>query len=277
MESLHHTQGNDASSYNGNNTKGESPSSPLYDIVCVGFGPAALAIAIAMHERGLSNTYKNVLFLERQAEFGWHTGMLLPGTKMQISFMKDLATMRNPQSYFTFVNYLHKKNRLANFINLSTHTPFRAEFNDYMKWCASHFNDVVRYSQEVVNVSPGKTSSEANGNAIDCFWVNTRDVRSGDSQRVCAKHVIVANGGEGSIPEGLQGSNLEDQIIHSSQYLKKVPQKFQEENAEYRFAVVGGGQSAVEISEDLQSRYPKSRVSLVFRDSALRPSDDSPL
>ncbi|OKL57901.1 hypothetical protein UA08_06422 [Talaromyces atroroseus] len=250
----------------------EGPESSQYDIVCVGFGPAALAIAIAMHERGFSS--KNVLFLERQTEFGWHTGMLLPGTKMQISFMKDLATMRNPQSHFTFVNYLHKHNRLANFINLSTHTPFREEFNDYMKWCAGHFTDRVRYGQEVLGVSPGKTSSS--GNAVDCFWINARDVRSGDVQRFCAKHVIVANGGEFSIPDGLQNPDFSDRIIHSSQYLKNVPQRFQNDNAEYRFAVVGGGQSAVEISEDLQSRYPKSRVSLIFRDSALRPSDDSP-
>lgn len=249
----------------------QGPESSQYDIVCVGFGPAALAIAIAMHERGFDS--KNVLFLERQTEFGWHTGMLLPGTKMQISFMKDLATMRNPQSYFTFVNYLHKHNRLAHFINLSTHTPFREEFNDYMKWCASHFKERVRYGQEVLRVSPAASA----GSVIESFWINTRDVQSGELQRVYAKHVIVANGGECSIPEGLQSPDLNDRVIHSSQYLKTVPHTHKDENAEYRFAVVGGGQSAVEISEDLQSRYPKARVSLIFRDSALRPSDDSPL
>lgn len=265
MESIQTSSGIDAPSK-------ASPESSQYDIVCVGFGPAALAIAIAMRERGSSNT-KNVLFLERQAEFGWHTGMLLPGTKMQISFMKDLATMRNPQSYFTFVNYLHKHNRLAHFINLSTQTPFREEFNDYMKWCASHFGDQVSYNQEVLKVSPGQKT----GSAIDSFWVTARDVRSGDVQRISAKHVIVANGGEYSIPKGLQSPDISHRIAHSSQYLKRVPQQFQDDNGEYRFAVVGGGQSAVEISEDLQSRYPKSCVSLIFRDSALRPSDDSPL
>ncbi|EED14680.1 L-ornithine 5-monooxygenase, putative [Talaromyces stipitatus ATCC 10500] len=252
-----------------------SPESSQYDIVCVGFGPAALAIAIAIHERGASFD-KSVLFLERQAEFGWHTGMLLPGTKMQISFMKDLATMRNPQSYFTFVNYLHKHNRLANFINLSTQTPFREEFNDYMKWCASHFRDQVTYNQEVLNVSPGQQKAPSPESAIDCFWVTSRDVQSGDVQRICSKHVIVANGGEYSIPKGLKSPDSSDRIVHSSQYLNRVPQQFKDENGNYNFAVVGGGQSAVEISEDLQSRYPKSRVSLIFRDSALRPSDDSP-
>lgn len=250
-----------------------SPHSQQYDILCIGFGPAALAIAIAIRERGLGD--KRILFLERQGEFGWHTGMLLPGTKMQISFMKDLATMRNPQSYFTFANYLHKHDRLANFINLSTHTPFREEFNDYMKWCASHFGDWVQYFQEVVKVTPMKTNSSKN--AVESFGVTTKDVKSGSTRHLYAKHVIVANGGEMSIPDGLKSPRLNGQIIHSSQYLNTVPRQFKDENAKYRFAVVGGGQSAVEIAEDLQSRYPKSRVALIFRDSALRPSDDSPL
>lgn len=122
-------------------------------------------------------------------------------------------------------------------------------------------------------MSPGRKT----GSTIDSFWVTARDIRSGDVLRISAKHVIVANGGEYSIPEGLKSPEIGDRVVHSSQYLKQVPQKFRDENAEHRFAVVGGGQSAVEIAEDLQSRYPKSRVSLIFRDSALRPSDDSPL
>jgi L-ornithine N5-oxygenase len=39
---------------------------------------------------------------------------------------------------------------------------------------------------------------------------------------------------------------------------------------------VGSGQSAAEIFNDLQSRYPNSRTTLVIKDTALRPSDDSP-
>jgi L-ornithine N5-oxygenase len=270
MEQSQNIQGAE-SSFEGKSIS--SPHSQQYDILCIGFGPAALAIAIAIRERGLAD--KNVLFLERQAEFGWHTGMLLPGTKMQISFMKDLATMRNPQSYFTFANYLHKHDRLANFINLSTHTPFREEFNDYMKWCASHFGDWVQFNQEVVKVTPVKTN--APNQAVESFNVTARDVKSSSTRHLYAKHVIVANGGEMSVPDGLRSPQFNGQIIHSSQYLNTVPRQFKYENAKYRFAVVGGGQSAVEIAEDLQSRYPNSRVALIFRDSALRPSDDSPL
>ena len=256
-----------------------SNANSQYDIVCVGFGPAALSIAIALREdHGGLAASKRVLFLEKQAEFGWHMGMLLPGTKMQISFMKDLATMRNPQSYFTFTNYLHQHGRLAHFINLSTHMPFREEFNDYMKWCASHFNDWVRYNHEVVSVAAVAPSSKAD--PVRQFTVSSRDVRTGRQQTVTTKHVIVASGGEMAMPDTLKTSlrlTGEEQVIHSSQYMVKIHEKLPNTSAPYRVAVVGGGQSAVEICEDVQSRFPNSRVSLIFRDTALRPSDDSPL
>jgi L-ornithine N5-oxygenase len=248
-----------------------SEDSSHYDIVSVGFGPAALAIAIAMRDAGLR---PRVLFLEKQPEFGWHTGMLLPGTKMQISFIKDLATLRNPRSHFTFLNYLHQKDRLVQFTNLSTHTPFREEFNDYMKWCASHFNDWVRYGQEVISIAPAPTQGSAW--PAEYFKIVSRDTRTGQLKELSAKNVIVANGRQPAVPAGL---SLRDEpvLVHSSAYMNTVPKKFQNPTGSYRFAVVGGGQSAVEIAEDLLSRYPNAKVSLVVRAPALKPSDDSPL
>ena len=46
-------------------------------------------------------------FVERQARFGWHRGMLLEDATMQVSFLKDLVTLRNPASGFSFLSYLH--------------------------------------------------------------------------------------------------------------------------------------------------------------------------
>lgn len=60
----------------------------VHDLICVGFGPASLAIAIALHdalEAGgstLRTHEPKVRFLERQQRFAWHAGMLLPGAKM---------------------------------------------------------------------------------------------------------------------------------------------------------------------------------------------------
>ena len=98
----------------------------VHDLICVGFGPASLAIAVALHdalEDGIPNlrtVQPKVRFLERQQQFSWHAGMLLPGAKMQISFLKDLATLRNPRSQFTFLNYLYTNSRLVQFSNLGT-------------------------------------------------------------------------------------------------------------------------------------------------------------
>ncbi|EEP76500.1 predicted protein [Uncinocarpus reesii 1704] len=241
-----------------------------FDIVSVGFGASALSIAIAMRDRGVQS---RALFLERQSEFGWHTGMLIPGTKMQISFLKDMATLRNPRSHFTFLNYLHTKGRLVHFTNLSTHTPFREEFNDYMKWCASHFDDWVRYDQEVMSVTPVESRP---GWPIELFKVVVGDRQTGEVRELYAKNVVVATGGEPAIPQCLLKDCLYNTVVHSSAYLNTVPHLLKEQAAEYRVAVIGGGQSAAEICEDLASRYPASKIKLVTRGTSLRPSDDSP-
>ncbi|KAI5304946.1 PAK- GC kinase Sid1 [Ascosphaera pollenicola] len=237
-----------------------------YDIISVGFGAAALSIAIALRDRGIK---PRIVFLEKQPEFGWHTGMLLPGTKMQISYLKDLATQRDPTSHFTFLNYLHVKGRLVNFTNLSTHLPLREEFNDYLKWCASHFDDIVQYKQEVLSVTP-------NGSPAGSFTVKTRDVDTGAVKELVGKQIIVATGGEKAIPASLASQSLPEGVIHSSEFMNKVPQRFTNPHAEYRCAIIGGGQSAVELSEEFGSRYPNSKVELFMKGSAMRPSDDSP-
>jgi L-ornithine N5-oxygenase len=63
--------------------------------------------------------------------------MLLPDTIMQISCLKDLATLRNPTSPFTFLSYLHEHNRLVSFINRGSVIPTRREYADYLKWAAN--------------------------------------------------------------------------------------------------------------------------------------------
>lgn len=110
---------------------------PVLDLVGVGFGPSNLALAVALNEYNENATLPiTAEFVEVKPEFGWHTGMLLPGTTMQISFLKDLATQRNPKSEFTFLNYLTERGRLTEFINFKTFFPTRLEFHDYLAWAA---------------------------------------------------------------------------------------------------------------------------------------------
>lgn len=249
-----------------------SDSDGLHDIICVGFGPASLAIAVALHDAVGSNTLREgtspkALFLEKQDRFAWHAGMLLPGAKMQISFMKDMATFRDPRSHFTFLNYLHKQDRLVEFTNLSTFLPSRVEYEDYLRWCASHFSDVVRYGEEVIKVIPVPSAS------VHQFTVISRDIL-GNTYTYKAKNVVMAIGGQPNIPKSLPQNH--PRIVHSSKYAHLVPKILSDVNAPYRIAVVGAGQSAAEIFNNIQILYPNSKTALVMKQEWLKPSDDSP-
>lgn len=247
-----------------------SGTGEIYDLICVGFGPASLAIAIALHDR---RTTARVLFLERQAQFAWHAGMILPGSRMQISFIKDLATLRNPRSEFTFTNYLHKKNRLVAFTNLGTFLPLREEYNDYMSWCASHFDDYVRYGQECISVAPTGAASER---PVRSWEVVSNNIGTGEVSKLVARHVVIAVGGKPNIPDAFP-SPLNPKVIHSSGYSTQVPKLLSDKDKAYTIAVIGAGQSAAEIFNDIHSRYPNSKTRLIIKGSALKPSDDSPL
>ncbi|KAL8944650.1 MAG: hypothetical protein Q9216_000347 [Gyalolechia sp. 2 TL-2023] len=244
-------------------------SNEVYDLVCVGFGPASLAIAVAIHDKGVP---ARVLYLERQHEFKWHSGMLLPDARMQISFLKDLATLRDPRSHFTFLNYLKSKNRLVAFTNLSTFLPLRDEYNDYLTWCASHFDQYVRYSQETLQISPAKLKDRR----VVAWDILSKDVITRERTTVCARHVVIAVGGRPKVPPALSDPSPNSPVVHSSRYSHTIPNILADKLKASHVAVVGGGQSAAEIFNDLQNRFDNIRVSLYTGDSALRPSDDSP-
>ncbi|MDE1902058.1 MAG: SidA/IucD/PvdA family monooxygenase, partial [Alphaproteobacteria bacterium] len=69
------------------------------DIIGIGFGPANLSLAIALQERAEeSGNRLETVFLEQKSAFGWFPEMLIPGATMQVSFLKDLVSLRNPCS-----------------------------------------------------------------------------------------------------------------------------------------------------------------------------------
>ena len=256
----------------------------LHDLVCVGFGPASLAIAVALHDKLVaarsevkasrpSSQSPKVVFIERQTQFAWHAGMLLPGATMQITFIKDLATLRNPKSDFTFLNYLHCRQRLVHFSNLGTFFPLRLEYEDYMRWCAGWFDEVVEYNQEVLDVAP--EASKNGDSKINSFIVRSKNLATGNIINYQARHVVIAVGGRPELPITLPQNH--PRIVHSSCYARLVPELLKEKQHPFNIAVVGGGQSAAEIFNDLHSRYPNAKTSLLIKGAALKPSDDSPL
>ena len=242
-----------------------SVHSQEYDVVGIGFGPANLAIAIALEEQSDLQGLR-YCFLEKQPRFEWHGGMLLEGTRMQVSFLKDLATLRNPASRFTFVNYLHDNHRLDSFINMGTFFPTRVEYNDYMRWSADQFQERVHYGQEVIAIEPVEQGGEVE-------WVRIRSRNAdGSEKEIFTRNLVIGIGGYPKIPAVFAGK-MGDNMVHSSRYKHEYERFGRHETP--RIAVIGAGQSAAEIYLDLMDQYPDGKMDLVSRSRALHPADDS--
>src|SRR5690348_13874593 len=102
------------------------------ELLAIGAGPSNLALAVALEELAPDDLARDSLLVEANDEVAWQPGMLLPWTRSQVSFLKDLVTLRNPHSRFSFVSYLHGSGRLDDFINLGSFTPYRLEISGYL-------------------------------------------------------------------------------------------------------------------------------------------------
>lgn len=238
----------------------------IYDLIGIGFGPSNIALAITLEEKKLMNHHIESFFIEKQPNFAWHASMMLENAHMQVSFLKDLATMRNPCSYFTFTNYLHQKNRLQDFINLKTFFPSRHEFNDYLAWAASHFDHCCAYGEEVIDILP-----EKQGDDVLLLRVRSRDQQHLIHERL-TRSLVISIGGQPRIPDCFLPLKGDARVFHSHHYLRKI----KEHSHAKRIAVVGAGQSASEIFLDLHQRFDAANVDLIMRARSIKPSDDSP-
>lgn len=261
---------------------------PVYDLLGIGFGPSNLALAIALTERNAEPGGRvrptTALFVERQARFGWHRGMLLENATMQVSFLKDLVTLRNPTSSFSFLNYLHARGRLIDFINHKSLFPLRLEFHDYLEWAAAKVTDLVRYGQEAIAVRPvfdggptagldeERTAAPAAGAGHGVATRFEVTVRTGGRTQVYqARNLVLATGLRPRLPEGLTGS---DRVWHSRDLLHRVDQL--DADPPGRLIVLGAGQSAAEVTAYLHDRFPRAEVCAVFSRYGYSPADDSP-
>ena len=250
----------------------DEPSPPVYDLVGVGFGPSNLALAIAAVEHnGQANDDERVAvrFFERQPAFGWHRGMLLEDATMQVSFLKDLVTLRNPASGFSFLAYLHECGRLIDFINHKTLFPLRVEFHAYLEWAAARVADLVDWGHEVVCVEP-----VVSGDEVVAVDVTARELTAaGNGREVTyrARNVVIGTGLQPRFPKGISGS---EHVWHNHQLLHRVEEI--DAQAARRFVVVGAGQSAAEVTAFLHERFAEAEVVSVFSRYGYSPADDSP-
>ncbi|CCK31898.1 peptide N-oxygenase [Streptomyces davaonensis JCM 4913] len=244
----------------------------IYDVLGLGFGPSHLALAIALHEHGVSphqGAGFRVGFLERQPRFGWHRGMLIDDATMQVSFLKDLVTMRDPTSDFSFLCYLRERGRLVDFLNQKTLFPLRIEFHDYFEWAAARVEHLVEYAAEVVSVKPVTEDGE-----VRWFDVASRDPAAPERLTVRRTRTLcVATGLEPHLPPGAARS---DRVWHNSELLPRVDRLTRSGTPVRRAVVLGAGQSAAEAVDYLHRTFPEAEICSVFAKYGYTPADDSP-
>lgn len=241
----------------------------LYDVVGIGIGPANLALAVALEEESgqAGRPALDRVFLEVRPSYAWHPGMLLEGSLLQITALKDLATMRNPRSRFTFLNYLHEQGRLFHFLNLRDLFPTRLEFTEYLRWVAAELApDTIRYGRRVTAVR--RLTPEV-------VEVVATDLATGATETYRTRNVVVATGGQPVKPQGCELPEWSARLIHPFNFLPRLREGFPDESAAPHFVVVGSGQSGAEIFYYLVDRYPNARVTQALRGFGYKPVDES--
>ncbi|GAA1637121.1 lysine N(6)-hydroxylase/L-ornithine N(5)-oxygenase family protein [Actinoplanes couchii] len=246
----------------------------VHDLIGVGFGPSnlALAIAIAEHNAELGRAPGarpvKAAFVERQRGFGWHRGMLLEDATMQVSFLKDLVTLRNPKSGFSFLCYLQSRDRLVDFINQKNFFPSRMEFHDYLQWAAELVDGEVTYGREAVAIHPVLRDGE-----VTCFDVVAADV-DGTAEPIVmrARNLVL---GTGLVPRLPDGVTADDRIWHTRDLLPNAERLKRDTPSPRRLVVVGAGQSAAEAVDYLHREFPRAEVNAVITRYGYSPADDS--
>lgn len=222
---------------------------PHYTCVGIGVGPANLSLASQLYDHPEIDS----LFIEEKSHFGWHDGQLIASAKLQVPMLKDLVTLVDPTSRFSFLSYLHTMGRLYHFINAQFDSVPRAEFRNYMEWVAQ-LNPNIVFGQRVESVD-----------FSDTFVVRTTE------RVLTCDNVVVGVGREPWVPPI---ATLGARQFHVADFIGMAQRV-----GGLRVAVIGGGQSGAEAFLDLISRPASERprqVSWISRRSNFFPMDDSP-
>ncbi|HKT03799.1 MAG TPA: SidA/IucD/PvdA family monooxygenase [Rugosimonospora sp.] len=218
--------------------------------VGVGIGPANLSLASLLAGRPeITN-----VFFERRNRFSWHDGQLFPGTSLQVSMLKDLVSLADPTSGYSFVAYLHDQGRLYHYLHAKFEAVPREEFRNYFEW-ACRRNANLRFDE-------GVESIDFDGE----FVVRT------SRRTVTADNVVIGVGGEPWVPPSTR-PHLGESQFHVNQFLERP-----RDLGGRRVAVVGGGQSGAEAVLELISRPAGERprrTMWVSRRLNYFPIDDS--
>jgi lysine N6-hydroxylase len=223
----------------------------LLDVAGVGIGPFNLSVAALLQPL----EELQVRFYDRAPEFQWHSGLLFPEATIQVSFLKDLVTLADPTSPYSFLSFLYATKRLYRFINVNYTKVTRVEFNQYFRWvCASLPSLRLGCPVEAIFFDGDTLALDTGGEVVR------------------ARNVVLGSGLTPVIPE-CASPHLGPTVFHATRYLKQNVT-----TAGQRIAVIGGGQTGAEVFNHLLSdstRLPRELYWVSRRPNYL-PLDESP-
>lgn len=220
-------------------------------VLAIGAGPANLSLAALADPVG----DLRVSVVESRSSVSWHPGLLSSDARLQASSAKDLVSLVNPRSRFSFLNFLHEQGRLYRHLVAGGDCVSRKEFDQYFRWAAG-----------ILPVSLGERVVSVHHNDTRGFIVRTtRGCRMADD-------IVLGVGQEPHLPECARHISS-PWMWHASRHLDSgVPVNGRD------VLLVGGGQSAAEVALDLLSGRTGLPRRLIWAtgDAGLVPLDDSP-
>ncbi|ASR56063.1 ornithine monooxygenase [Cellulomonas sp. PSBB021] len=236
-----------------------------HDVIGIGFGPANIALAVALEEEGYD---LDVQFVESRPEPSWQAAMMLDGSDIQNHPVRDLVSLRNPRSRYSFINFLFENGRLLDHLNVPMEFPLRKEYAQYVSWVAGLVPAHVDYGVRVVGVE--RTTDDA---GEPCYRVTTSD-----GETLLGRALVVGTGRSPFVPEPFDTVDS-PRVFHLTDYLpalERLDALAADDGGPRSVTVVGGSQSAVELTLDLARRYPRAQVHTLVRSLTLRQKDTSP-
>jgi lysine N6-hydroxylase len=181
---------------------------------------------------------------------------MVPGARLQVSFLKDLVTLVDPTSAYSFLNYLADEGRLYRFLIARADSCSRQEFERYYQWAAGRLKS-VRWDRRVDGVYLRDGAFE---------------IKCSDGDPVAAHNLVLGTGRSIAMPsfaEKLRG----DAVLHSDELFMVRPALEGRD-----LLVIGAGQSGAEVVSHVLSGdlgLPRSLTWMSSRIGFL-PLDDSP-
>ncbi|MFC7063001.1 lysine N(6)-hydroxylase/L-ornithine N(5)-oxygenase family protein [Halobacillus seohaensis] len=232
----------------------------LYDVIGIGVGPFNLGLAALLDQTELTGA-----FFDETPKFEWHPGMLIENMDLQVPFLADLATLADPKSPYTFMNYLYEHDRMFPFYFHKHFKVPRQEYNHYLQWVANQLSGLY-FGHLIVDVIDHKQADPS------YYEVIALEEETGEEESYFSRHVVLGTGSAPNILEGMEGLPKKD-VVHTSRYLFEKENLLDSKNV----TVVGSGQSGLEVFLDLfeEKRRNDMKLTLLSRTGGLFQLDQA--